>query len=145
MGQSGSLMTFCIQTLKWMKLKSERGLSYIDPLTVDFFQNNGTSSIRVILLTNGQSYLKHWLTVKLCKPYILESLLIIKVLLQLELRPFFEKVFLGPLYPQKLVALVIFKWPGTSWQLWNSTKKGVPTQYYYRVPKECRVVHTIFS
>ena len=36
-----------------MKLKTERDLSYIDPLTVEFFQNNGTSSISVILLTNG--------------------------------------------------------------------------------------------
>ena len=53
MGQSGSLMIFCIQAMKWMKLKTERDLSYIDPLTVEFFQNNGTSSISVILLTNG--------------------------------------------------------------------------------------------
>ena len=37
-----------------MKLKIERDLSYIDPLTIEFFQNNGTSSISVILLTNGQ-------------------------------------------------------------------------------------------
>ena len=37
-----------------MKLKIERDLSYIDPLTAEFFQNNGTSSISVILLTNGQ-------------------------------------------------------------------------------------------
>ena len=29
-------------------------ISYIDPLTVEFFQNNGTSSISAILLTNGQ-------------------------------------------------------------------------------------------
>ena len=36
-----------------MKLKTERDLSYIDPFTVEFFQNNGTSSISVILLTNG--------------------------------------------------------------------------------------------
>ena len=35
-----------------MKLKTKRDLSYIDPLTVEFFQNNGTSSISVILLTN---------------------------------------------------------------------------------------------
>ena len=35
-----------------MKLKTERDLSYIDPLTVEFFQNNRTSSISVILLTN---------------------------------------------------------------------------------------------
>ena len=35
-----------------MKLKTERDLSYIDPLTVEFFQNNGKSSISVILLTN---------------------------------------------------------------------------------------------
>ena len=38
-----------------MKLKTERDLSYIDPLTVEFFQNNRTSSISVILLTNGQT------------------------------------------------------------------------------------------
>ena len=38
-----------------MKLKTERDLSYIDPLTVEFFQNNGTSSISVILLTNRQT------------------------------------------------------------------------------------------
>ena len=37
-----------------MKLKTERDLSYIDPVTVEFFQNNGTSSISVILLTNGR-------------------------------------------------------------------------------------------
>ena len=37
-----------------MKLKSERDLNYIDPLTVEFFQNNGTGSISVILLTNGR-------------------------------------------------------------------------------------------
>ena len=36
-----------------MKLKTERDLSYIEPLTVEFFQNNRTSSISVILLTNG--------------------------------------------------------------------------------------------
>ena len=36
-----------------MKLKTERDLSYIDLLTVVFFQNNGMSSISVILLTNG--------------------------------------------------------------------------------------------
>ena len=53
MGQSGLLMIFCIQTMKWMKLKTERDLSYIDPLTVEFFKNNETSSISVILLTNG--------------------------------------------------------------------------------------------
>ena len=35
-----------------MKLKTERYLSDIDPLTVEFFQNNGMSSICVILLTN---------------------------------------------------------------------------------------------
>ena len=35
-------------------MKTERDLSYIDPLTVEFFQNNGTSSISVILLTNGR-------------------------------------------------------------------------------------------
>ena len=35
-----------------MKLKTERDLSYIDPLTVEFFQNV-ISSISVILLTNG--------------------------------------------------------------------------------------------
>ena len=38
-----------------MKLKTERDLSYIDPLTVEFFQNNGTSGISVILLTNGRT------------------------------------------------------------------------------------------
>ena len=38
-----------------MKLKTERDLSYIDPLTVEFFQNNRTSSISVILLTNGRN------------------------------------------------------------------------------------------
>ena len=38
-----------------MKLKTERDLSYIDPLTVEFFQNNRTSSISIILLTNGQT------------------------------------------------------------------------------------------
>ena len=37
-----------------MKLKTERDLSYIDPLTAEFFQNNGTSSIGVILLTYGR-------------------------------------------------------------------------------------------
>ena len=52
MGLSRSLMISCIQTMKWMKLKTEKDLSYIDPLTVEFFQNNGTSSISVILLTN---------------------------------------------------------------------------------------------
>ena len=36
-----------------MKLKTERDLSYIDLLTIEFFQNNETSSISVILLTNG--------------------------------------------------------------------------------------------
>ena len=34
-----------------MKLKTERDLSYI----VEFFQNNRTSSITVILLTNGRT------------------------------------------------------------------------------------------
>ena len=38
-----------------MKLKTERDLSCIDPLTVEFFQNNRTSSISVILLTNGRT------------------------------------------------------------------------------------------
>ena len=37
-----------------MKLKTERDLSYIDPFTVEFFQNNGMSSISIILLTNGR-------------------------------------------------------------------------------------------
>ena len=54
MGQSGTLMIFCIQTMKWMKLKTERDLSYIDPLTVEFFQSNRMSSISIILLTNGR-------------------------------------------------------------------------------------------
>ena len=36
-----------------MKPKTERDLSYIDHLSVEFFQNNGTSSIGVILLTKG--------------------------------------------------------------------------------------------
>ena len=53
MGQSGSLMFF-VSRLKWMKLKTERDLSYIDSLTVEFFQNNGTSSTSVIMLTNGR-------------------------------------------------------------------------------------------
>ena len=38
-----------------MKLKTERDPSYIDPLTVEFFQNNGTSSISIILLTNERA------------------------------------------------------------------------------------------
>ena len=38
--------------MNWMKLKTKRDLSYIVPLTVEFFQNNGRSSISVILLTN---------------------------------------------------------------------------------------------
>ena len=42
-------MTFYVQA---MKLKRERDLSYKDPLSVEFFQNIGTSSISVILLTN---------------------------------------------------------------------------------------------
>ena len=37
-----------------MKLRTERDLSYIDPLTVEFFQNKGTNSISVILLINGR-------------------------------------------------------------------------------------------
>ena len=37
-----------------MKLKTERDLSYIDPLTVESFQNNGTSSISITLLTKGR-------------------------------------------------------------------------------------------
>ena len=48
-------MICCIQTMKGMKLKTERDLSYIDPITVAFFQTNGTSSISVILLTNGRN------------------------------------------------------------------------------------------
>ena len=36
-------------------MKTERDLSYIDPLSVEFFQNNGMSSISVILLTNGRT------------------------------------------------------------------------------------------
>ena len=36
-----------------MKLKNERDLSYIDPLTKEFFQNNGMISISVVLITNG--------------------------------------------------------------------------------------------
>ena len=36
-----------------MKLKIERNLNYLDPVTVEFFQNNGTSNISLILLTNG--------------------------------------------------------------------------------------------
>ena len=54
MGQSGLLIIFCIKTMKCMKLKTERDLSYMDPLTVKCFQSNGTSSISVILLTNGR-------------------------------------------------------------------------------------------
>ena len=54
MGQYELFMIFCIQTMKWMKLKTKRVLSYIDPLTFEFFQNNGTSSISVILLSNGR-------------------------------------------------------------------------------------------
>ena len=38
-----------------MKLKTERDPSYIDSLTVEFFQNNGTSSISVMLLANGRT------------------------------------------------------------------------------------------
>ena len=35
--------------------ENRKGSSYTDPLTVDFFQNNGTSSISVILLkTDGR-------------------------------------------------------------------------------------------
>ena len=41
--------------MKRMKLKTERDLSYIDPVTVDLFETNGTSSISVILLTNGRT------------------------------------------------------------------------------------------
>ena len=37
-----------------MKLKTKTDLTYIDPPTVEFFQNNGTSSISVMLLTNEQ-------------------------------------------------------------------------------------------
>ena len=37
-----------------MKLKTERDLSYIDLLAVEFFQNNGSSGMSVILLTNGR-------------------------------------------------------------------------------------------
>ena len=37
MGQTGTLMIFGIQTMKSMKLKTERDLSYIDSLTVEFF------------------------------------------------------------------------------------------------------------
>ena len=39
--------------MKSMKLKTERDLSYIDLLTVEF--SHGTSSISVILLTNGRT------------------------------------------------------------------------------------------
>ena len=38
-----------------MKLKTERDLSYIDPLTVEFLQNNGMSSISIILLRKEQT------------------------------------------------------------------------------------------
>ena len=37
-----------------MKLKNEMDRSYLDPLNVKAFQNNGTSSISVILLTKGR-------------------------------------------------------------------------------------------
>ena len=37
-----------------MKLKTERDVSYIDPLTAEFFQNNGMSNFSIILPTNGQ-------------------------------------------------------------------------------------------
>ena len=37
-----------------MKIEAERDLSYIDPLIVDFLQNNRTSGISVILLTHGR-------------------------------------------------------------------------------------------
>ena len=36
-GQRIITVDFCTQTMKWMKLKTERALSYIDPLTVEFF------------------------------------------------------------------------------------------------------------
>ena len=54
MAQSGYFMIFCIQTMKWMNLKTERDLSCIGSITVEFFQNHGTNSISVILLTNGR-------------------------------------------------------------------------------------------
>ena len=38
-----------------MKLKTKRDLSYINPLTVEFFQNNGTGSISITLLTNRRT------------------------------------------------------------------------------------------
>ena len=41
--------------MKGMKLKTKRDLiSYIDPLTVEFFQINWMSRINIILLTNGR-------------------------------------------------------------------------------------------
>ena len=55
MGQFGSLMICCIQTTKRMKLKTERDISYIDPVTVEYFQTNGTSCISVTLLTNRRT------------------------------------------------------------------------------------------
>ena len=48
-------MICCIQTMKRMKLKTERDLGCIDPITVELFQTNGTSSISVILPTNGRT------------------------------------------------------------------------------------------
>ena len=54
MGQSGLLMIFCILTMEWMKLKTERDLNYIDPLNVEFFKNIGKNSISAILLINGR-------------------------------------------------------------------------------------------
>ena len=52
MGQSGCLMIFLYPDYE---VNEAENRSYIHPLPVEFFQSNGTSSISVILLTNGQT------------------------------------------------------------------------------------------
>ena len=55
MGESGSLMIFLYLNYEVNEAENRKGLSCIDPLTVDFFQNNWMSSISIILLTNGRT------------------------------------------------------------------------------------------
>ena len=54
MGQSGSLMIFLYPDYEVNEVENQKDLSYLDPLTIEFSQNNRTGSISVILLTNGR-------------------------------------------------------------------------------------------
>ena len=54
MGQSGSLMIFLYPNYKVNEAENQKGSKLIDPVTVEFFQKNGTSTISLFGLLSAQ-------------------------------------------------------------------------------------------